>query len=883
METISLNGIWQVRFPDGACQALPVPGCFDRYTQRKDLAEPVDYETSFSVSPRQQMHYFLRFGAVSYACEVFVNGRPASSHEGMWDAFLLDITHLVQPGENRLLVRVVKPGYDSGDRYPVREVLSGFIPDVQYTFGGPWDDVALLESAGPVPEYHYASGDMDGRLRFVCGLFGDVPEPVRLEFSLFAPDGACVLTSGGTFAPGEPVSLAAQVEAPLLWSPAAPNLYSYRAALHCGGETLLLEKKMGFRTVHTDGPRLLLNRQPIFLRGCLHWGYYDDIIIPNPSEAQIRTELEGMQDYGMNTVKHCLYIPREPYLAMADELGMVQSVELPLWLPDVTPQLPERIRREYPRIVRQLAGHPSILITSLGCELNASVDSAILSEMYQLLKAQTDTLVKDNSGSGECYDGIAEEFADFNDYHFYADLPYFEPLLENFTPTWRCRKPWMFGEFCDSDALRDLRQVRERQGLEHLPWESADPHQNPLCKFKPDFTADQFETNFHADDLAEELAEKQFRSTCHSMVHRKTALEMTRAEKMISGYNITSLRDVPLCANGLFDDFGQPKYDQVVFRQSNDDLVLCPGWDLTRIWIGADRVQNRERYNFTGGASYGLHVLLSNFGGQTMENVTLRYQLVQGGQTLLQGELAAENAVVPGDVDELACLRLRLPEVSAPVSCTLQVQAEGCGQTVENQWPVFLYPPRRKPGLRVGVLDAAGQFDGVETLLDVVRLTDGAPVTGCDAVLTARLTPEVLSYAAAGGHVVLVQRGQGSLPVRSCPFWREGMVWRGYPSFLSQLPCDSWMDDLRFFSVTTDTALEFSQFPPELLQDYRPVMRRYDCRNWTAQDYIARIGYGAGRIYATTLRLEGGQGKQPLLLPNNLLGTYLLDAMLQAD
>ncbi len=95
METISLNGIWQVRFPDGACQALPVPGCFDRYTQRKDLAEPVDYETSFSVSPRQQMHYFLRFGAVSYACEVFVNGRPASSHEGMWDAFLLDITHLV--------------------------------------------------------------------------------------------------------------------------------------------------------------------------------------------------------------------------------------------------------------------------------------------------------------------------------------------------------------------------------------------------------------------------------------------------------------------------------------------------------------------------------------------------------------------------------------------------------------------------------------------------------------------------------------------------------------------------------------------------------------------------------------------------------------------
>ena len=130
-----------------------MPGCFDAVAGRWDVADAVRCETEFALDAVPRFAR-LRFGAVSYYCDVYLNGVRAGSHEGMWDAFLLDITHLVQPGENRLLVRVVKPGYDGGDRYPVREVLSGFIPDVQYTFGGPWDDVALLESAGPVAEYH---------------------------------------------------------------------------------------------------------------------------------------------------------------------------------------------------------------------------------------------------------------------------------------------------------------------------------------------------------------------------------------------------------------------------------------------------------------------------------------------------------------------------------------------------------------------------------------------------------------------------------------------------------------------------------------------------------------------------------------------------------
>ena len=59
------------------------------------------------------------------------------------DGFDIDISGCARPGENRLRIDVTKPGYHAQDRFPLRQVLSGFVPDVLCTFGGLWDDVAL--------------------------------------------------------------------------------------------------------------------------------------------------------------------------------------------------------------------------------------------------------------------------------------------------------------------------------------------------------------------------------------------------------------------------------------------------------------------------------------------------------------------------------------------------------------------------------------------------------------------------------------------------------------------------------------------------------------------------------------------------------------------
>ena len=83
-------------------------------------------------------------------------------------------------------------------------------------------------------------------------------------------------------------------------------------------------------------------------------------------------------------------------------------------------------------------------------------------------------------------------------------------------------------------------------------------------------------------------------------IRDRTTLEETRAFEEISGYNITSIRDVPIATSGIFDDFMEPKFDRKLFCSFNSDVMLIPAWDLGRTWIGAEDVYKRQgRYSIS--------------------------------------------------------------------------------------------------------------------------------------------------------------------------------------------------------------------------------------------------------------------------------------------
>ncbi|MDL2294742.1 hypothetical protein LJC60_08995, partial [Ruminococcaceae bacterium OttesenSCG-928-D13] len=674
---------------------------------------------------------------------------------------------------------------------------------------------------------------------------------------------------------------------PRLWSPENPALYRYTLTLESTnadtGGSLTATGRFGFRTISADGPRLLLNGRPLYLRGVLHWGCYEDTITPNPDEATIRDEIARCKAHGFNLTKHCLYIPRRRTFELADELGMLLWVELPLWLPEDTGQLAARIRREYPRILRQMAGHPALVLTSLGCELNDAVGADILEEMYHLTKAESQTLVRDNSGSGECYGGHRVDYADFFDYHFYGELHRMENLMEVFTPGWRSTRPWLYGEFCDSDTLRDLAPLRAARGTAHFWWEADDPSSNPVSLLKPDFHLGSHDARIEAAGIRADYDALRRLSLAHSMTHRKTTLEQTRSFPEIGGYVITSIRDVPIATSGIFDDEMREKFDPAAFAAVNGDLVLLPAWDLDRRWAGADVVAGRERYNFWSGGAYTLHILASNYSGEALERPVLAWRLRGAdGHTLLSGEVSAP-ALENGRVAEMGYLSFTLLEVTQPAVFTLEAELRSGDQSYKNSWPVFVYPHPAAPGLPVHLFDPAHLLDGLDGTQPGLLPVDEAGLSGlgADALLVASYwSPGVEAFLRKGGKAVLMQCGAGPLPTAAVPFWREGMA-QGldHPVLAGCLPRTP-QDDLRWFSLAPDTALLPEGMAEAGFEPASPILNRYDCRTWTRTEYLAEYRLGNGRMLATTLRLAGGAGKQPAGIANSPFAAFLLGRML---
>jgi hypothetical protein len=100
---------------------------------------PAVYRTVVHI-PEEQA--WLKFEGVSYLAVVMINDEVVCTHEGIWDAFSVDLA--AWAGQTiELKVRVIKNG---GSTYPVPDVASGFLPYVYGTFGGIYRPVKLVVS-----------------------------------------------------------------------------------------------------------------------------------------------------------------------------------------------------------------------------------------------------------------------------------------------------------------------------------------------------------------------------------------------------------------------------------------------------------------------------------------------------------------------------------------------------------------------------------------------------------------------------------------------------------------------------------------------------------------------------------------------------------------
>ena len=96
-----------IEYDFNTASLLKVPQ--DWNTQRKELyyyEGTIWYRQKFHAEASQGKRQFLYFGAANYEAVVGVNGKPIARHIGGYTPFNVEVTDLLKPGENSVIVKV---------------------------------------------------------------------------------------------------------------------------------------------------------------------------------------------------------------------------------------------------------------------------------------------------------------------------------------------------------------------------------------------------------------------------------------------------------------------------------------------------------------------------------------------------------------------------------------------------------------------------------------------------------------------------------------------------------------------------------------------------------------------------------------------------------
>jgi len=285
---------------------LAVPGDWNSQDLRLLLYEgTLWYQRAFEAHPAAGRRSFLHFGAANYEAQVWVNGESVGGHVGGFTPFDLEITAALRDDLNVVVVCV--------DDTRRRDGVPALDTD-WWNYGGLTRDVCLVD----VPESFlcdYRVG-LDG---VEVQVDGPAPEQhVRVRIDEHEME--LVTDAHG-------VARASLPFAPERWSPERPRLYD--VALSCNGE--VVRDRIGFRTIETRGSDILLNGEPVFLRGI---SIHEEAPLRGGRAHGVddaRLLLRWAQELGCNFVRLSHYPHDEPMARVADELGLLVWEEIPVY------------------------------------------------------------------------------------------------------------------------------------------------------------------------------------------------------------------------------------------------------------------------------------------------------------------------------------------------------------------------------------------------------------------------------------------------------------------------------------------------------------------------------------------------------------------------
>lgn len=410
---ISMDGMWKFCLDEKAVgekegwmdgipgeEMIPVPASFQDFYTEKDIREYTGdfwYETDFFVPGEWEgREILLRFGAATHRASVYVNGILITEHKGGFLPFSAKVTTVVRYNSyNKVVVKVNNEL--NCTNLPCGETIT--LPNGKkmskpyfdfFNYAGLQRSVYLLA----LPGESIVDFDLDYAIH---GKNAEVSYQIRtngehaVQLALFDAKGHCAAQKDGK----EGVLY---VENAHLWQ--VRNAYLYRLRIRImDGEELIdeYEQEIGIRTVKVEGTDILINGEPVYLKG---FGKHEDsdIVGRGFSIGIMKRDFELMKWIGANSFRTSHYPYSEEIYQMADRegfliidevpaVGMFQSLmnfmeastgkQTAFFEKETTPVLLKAHLRAIEEMIARDKNHPSVVAWSLLNEPETTNEAAV--------------------------------------------------------------------------------------------------------------------------------------------------------------------------------------------------------------------------------------------------------------------------------------------------------------------------------------------------------------------------------------------------------------------------------------------------------------------------------------------------------------------------
>ena len=340
-EWMNLNGPWRFAFDDAdrglaeGWHAEPrldrqilVPFSFEAPASGIGLVEPhpvVWYTRDVEVPDGwRDRRLRLHIGACDFATQVWVNGRAVGVHRGGYTPIDCDVTAAVRAGRNRIVIRAEDRATWSQPRG--KQIVGARPEGIDYDrVTGIWQTVWLEPLPAHAiedvwPRWSAADGRLTVRVDTSANA-GTVDVELRDGDALVAVGHAAIDARGGA-------TVRLTIEHPRLWSPDTPHLYDLVVRLRGDAGDDEVRSYTGLREVSHDGRRLLLNGEPIEMRGVLDQGYFPGGWYTAVGDDDLRRDVELIRAMGFNLARKHQKAEDPRWLYWADRLGLLVWSEI---------------------------------------------------------------------------------------------------------------------------------------------------------------------------------------------------------------------------------------------------------------------------------------------------------------------------------------------------------------------------------------------------------------------------------------------------------------------------------------------------------------------------------------------------------------------------